>query len=193
MTCRGECWWGEWGWGVGWRGLDRGPFASKSVQPRCGAEGGEPRLPAVLQQVLLQLPCCCLCHCCQGCQGLHQCCCSVCGVFMLLPVAELAAAAGCSCCCVLLNMVLLCPLLACGAAPAAAWCCCVGLTWSPLLTRYSHRWLPTKPAPPVTSTRLRSMRGLVLMRVPLGLTSGGICSSIGAGVRWRQPLSDLHA
>jgi hypothetical protein len=36
----------------------------------------------------------------------------------------------------------------------------VMLTWSPRLTRYAHRWLPTKPAPPVTSTRLRSTRGL---------------------------------
>ncbi len=43
-----------------------------------------------------------------------------------------------------------------------------GLTWSPLLTRYSHRWLPTNPAPPVTTTRLSSWRGFVLIRV-LGL------------------------
>lgn len=41
-------------------------------------------------------------------------------------------------------------------------------TWSPRVTRNSHRWLPTKPAPPVTSTRLRSTRGLVLMTVPRG-------------------------
>lgn len=38
-------------------------------------------------------------------------------------------------------------------------------TWSPRATRKSQRWLPTNPAPPVTSTRLRSQRGLVLMTV----------------------------
>ena len=38
-------------------------------------------------------------------------------------------------------------------------------TWSPRSTRKVHRWLPTNPAPPVTRTRLRSMRGLVFTGV----------------------------
>lgn len=37
------------------------------------------------------------------------------------------------------------------------------LTWSPRWTRYSHKWLPTNPAPPVTRTLFLSTRGLVLM------------------------------
>ena len=36
------------------------------------------------------------------------------------------------------------------------------LTWSPRATRKSHRWEPTNPAPPVTSTRFFSTRGLAL-------------------------------
>ena len=45
------------------------------------------------------------------------------------------------------------------------------LTWSPRCTRYVHKWLPTNPAPPVTSTLFLSIRGLVFWSVPFSTIS----------------------
>jgi len=55
------------------------------------------------------------------------------------------------------------------------------ITWSPRSTRNVHRCDPTKPAPPVTRTRLESTRGLALMRGG----AGGWGGKWGGGRRGR--------
>lgn len=67
--------------------------------------------------------------------------------------------------------------------------CAVRVPWSNFQarTKYSQRWLPTNPAPPVTSTRLRSMRGLALTAgLSPSMDRASDWRKRGSGDRWRE-------